>query len=150
MVAAANIPALIRQLYELVDQLERLFPGRHFTPDGHLVGSIGEVLAAYRYALELLPSSAEGHDAKASDGRLVQVKATQNQSGGVGLRSEPEHLVVLLVGRDGSHDEVYNGPGDRPWNHAGKMQKNGQRPISLKRLRALMESVESEKRLRRV
>lgn len=44
-----QIPQLIRKLYEIVAELETYFPDRHFTPDGHLVGSIGEVLAAYYY-----------------------------------------------------------------------------------------------------
>ncbi len=39
------MPALIRQLYRVVAQLEAEF-GRKFTPDGHLVGSIGEVIGA--------------------------------------------------------------------------------------------------------
>jgi len=37
---------LIRQIYAIVDELERLYPGRRFTPDGHLVGSIGEAYSA--------------------------------------------------------------------------------------------------------
>ena len=37
-----------------VAELEAEFPGRHFTLDGHLVGSIGEVMAAYYYGSESL------------------------------------------------------------------------------------------------
>ena len=39
-----KVPGLVGELYALVAQLEALFPGRRFTPDGHLVGSIGEEL----------------------------------------------------------------------------------------------------------
>jgi len=129
-----------------VGELEGLFPGRKFTPDGHLVGSIGEVLAAHLYDLELLPASAERHDAKAPDGRLVQIKATQAKS--VGLRSEPDHLIVLKLNQDGSTNEVYNGPGAPAWHQAGKMQKNGQRSIGLSRLRLIMQQVPACERLR--
>ena len=59
-----KVPGLVGELYALVAQLEALFPGRRFTPDGHLVGSIGEVIAAHRYGLDLLPHSAQGHDAR--------------------------------------------------------------------------------------
>ena len=93
------IPQLVRQLYEIVEKLEAHFPERHFTPDGHLVGSIGEVLAAYYYGLELLPASAEAHDARTGDGRLVQIKATQRTS--IGMRSEPKHLLVLRIHSNG-------------------------------------------------
>lgn len=51
------VPALIERLYQVVTELEGHFPGHQFTPDGHLDGSIGEVLGAYRYGLELLPCS---------------------------------------------------------------------------------------------
>lgn len=139
------IPDLVRRLYEIVGQLEAAFPGRKFTLDGHLVGSIGEVLAAHRYGLKLLPASAEGHDARARDGRLVQIKATQAKM--VGLRSRPQHLLVLRLNRDGTAEEVYNGPGAPAWRAAGKMQKNGQRPIGVAKLRALMAGVAERDRL---
>jgi hypothetical protein len=34
-----RLPELIGDLYRIVEELETMFPGRHFTPDGHLVGS---------------------------------------------------------------------------------------------------------------
>jgi hypothetical protein len=136
---------LVQRLYEIVQELEGHFPGRPFTPDGHLVGSIGEVLAAHRYDLDLLPCSTEGHDARARDGRQVQIKATQGSS--VAMRSCCDHLVVLRLLRDGSAEEVYNGPGDLAWNGAGSMQKNGQRPISLTKLRMLMSGLSASERL---
>lgn len=134
-----SIPSLVRRLYTVVGELETLFPGRKFTLDGHLVGSIGEVLAAHHYGLDLLPASAPVHDARASDGRMVQVKATQAKM--VALRAEPEHLLVLRLKPDGSFDEVYNGPGGLVWESAGRMQKNGQRPIGVAKLQRMMEDV---------
>lgn len=89
-----GIPDIVERLYEIVHELEQQFPGRRFTPDGHMVGSLGEVLAEYRYKLKLFRASTERHDAETQDGRRVQIKATQG-TGGVGLRSEPEHLIVL-------------------------------------------------------
>ena len=41
-----EVGELLASLYRIVERLEVLFPGRKFTPDGHLVGSIGEVIAA--------------------------------------------------------------------------------------------------------
>jgi hypothetical protein len=143
-----EIPGLIQELYRIVDRLETLFPDRRFTPDGHLVGSIGEVLVASAYGLNLLPSSYEGHDARSDDGRLVQIKATQVRS--VGLASEPDHLLVIQIHPDGSFAEIYNGPGSQAWSAAGKMQKNGQRPISLSRLTSLMENILQPERLNRL
>ena len=122
-----------------MNRLEGLFPGRPFTPDGHLVGSIGEVMAAHRYGLTLLSCSSECHDAIASDGIKVQIKATQGRS--VGLRHEPDHLIVLKLGKNGQLTEAYNGPGKLPWDMSGKLQKNGQRSISLASLGVLMQGI---------
>lgn len=76
-----KIPDLIRKVYSVVVELERLFPQRKFTPDGILIGSIGEVLAAYHYGLRLLPQNSANHDACTPDGGTqVQVKTTQRTS----------------------------------------------------------------------
>jgi hypothetical protein len=41
-----KVPGLRTRLYEITDELENMF-GRKFTPDGHLVGSLGEAMAVY-------------------------------------------------------------------------------------------------------
>ena len=141
-----KIPALLKRLYEIVAELEGLYPGRKFTPDGHLVGSLGEVIAAHDYGLELLEASAETHDAR-KDGKLIQIKATQGKS--VAFYGKPDHLLVLKLRKDGSTEEVYNGPGALAWNNTGKPQKNGQRSITLSKLHTLMASVPSTLRIPR-
>jgi len=145
--AIDQLPAVVQRLYALVSELEATFPGRPFTPDGHLVGSLGEVLASHYYDLELLPCSTECHDAKSRDGRLVQVKATQGRT--VALRAQPDHPLVILLKRDGTIEELYNGPGALAWQHCGKQQKNGQSPISVSKLRGLMRDIPAAQRLPR-
>lgn len=140
-----EIPKLVQDLYGVVARLEELFPNRPFTPDGHLVGSIGEVIAAHRYALTLLTCSAECHDAISACGKSAQIKATQGKA--IGLRQEPDYLTVLYLKKCGEFDEVYNGPGALPWSNAGKEQKNGQRQISVAKLKKLMVAVPLESRL---
>lgn len=138
----------IKTLYRVSQELEELFPGRHYTPDGHMIGSIGEALAACCYGLTLFDASAETHDAKAPDGRLVQIKATQIDR--VALSSEPNWLLVLQIHPDGTFSEVYNGPGELAWVHCWEKQKNGQRPISLAKLRSLQVKVPEADRLKRI
>ena len=140
-----QVPQLVSELYSIVRRLEDLFEGRRFTLDGHLVGSIGEVLAAYDYGLTLLPASTQGHDARASDGRKVQIKVTQGNR--VNLSEEPDHLIVLKLLKTGKHMEVYNGPGKPVWDARGKKQKNGQSPVSLNKLHELNGSVPAVNRL---
>ena len=140
------IQDLITQLRAIVAELEARYPGRRFTLDGHLVGSIGEVLAAEAYDLELHPSSYKTHDALAPDGRQVQIKLTQRKA--IGISSDPEHLLVHKLHPDGRHEEIYNGPGAPVWEYArSRIQKNGQAQISLSRLRTLMAQVAPELRL---
>jgi hypothetical protein len=141
-----KIPQLIIRLYEIVAELELLYPGRKFTPDGHLVGSIGEVIAAHDYDLILLEASAKTHDAQ-KGGKQIQIKATQGKS--VAMYGEPEHLIVLKILKDGKTEEIYNGPGKLPWENAGKLQKNGQKSISLSRLLALMKNVPEHQRVKK-
>lgn len=144
----SQVPILVKEIYKIVQRLEDAFPGRHFTPDGHLVGSIGEVLAAHFYDLKLLPSSSQGHDAEAPDGRKVQVKISQTDR--VALRSEPDFLIVLALDKAGETKEIYNGPGGEPWSSAGRMQNNGQRSVSFKKLQTLMKDVPSEEKIPRI
>ena len=138
----------IKQLYKITNELEQTYPGRKFTVDGHLVGSIGEVIVAEHYGLSLLPNSTKTHDAVSKEGKQVQIKATQVK--GIAISSEPDYLIVIRLLSDGSWEEIYNGPGKAAWDNAGKMQKNGQRPISLSKLRNLMGSVDVNDKIARI
>jgi len=137
---------LIADQYRIVGELEDMFPGRSLTPDGHLVGSLGECLAAYYYGLDLLTASSPGIDAAARD-RYVEIKATQGRR--VALRSGPEHLLVLQLDRRGGFSEVYNGPGENVWSALKDQPRpsNGQYQVSLPRLMKLMEDVPLAARL---
>lgn len=138
----------IKELYRITQELEKVYPGRRFTPDGHLVGSIGEVIVAENYGLTLLPNSTKTHDAVSKDGKNIQIKATQKSS--ISISSEPEYLIAIKILSDGSWVEIYNGPGRLAWDNAGKMQKNGQRPISISRLTQLNKSVSNTDVIARV
>ena len=138
----------IKELYRITNELEKEYPGRKFTVDGHLVGSIGEVIVAEHYGLTLLPNSTKTHDALTDDKKYVQIKATQVKS--ISISSEPDYVIVIKLFSDGSWEEVYNGPGNLVWDAAGKMQKNGQRPISLNKLKVLMNSVNERDKIKRI
>jgi hypothetical protein len=145
-----EVPRLITQLYEVTDELEERF-GRKFTPDGHLMGSLGEAMAVYIYDLVLADPSLETHDAKTKDGRThVQIKFTAGKSG-YGIYSRPQHLIALqLVGRR-EVVEVFNGPGEIAWKCASaKPSKNSQHSMAMGRLRALNAEVADHQRIPRM
>ena len=135
-------------LNNAMDGLEAMFPGRKFTLDGHLVGSIGEVIAAYMFALELMPASNLGYDAVGPDGRQVEIKLTQGTR--VALRHAPQHLIVLHRPKGERIRVVYNGPGQAVWDRCGKVQKNGQRPITIVRLQGLDARVSGPDRMKQL
>lgn len=143
-----RFPSLLRSIYDSVDALEAMFPGRHFTPDGHMVGTLGEALAAHHYGIQLSKSSSHCHDG-VCESRQVQVKATQGSR--IAISSEPEHLLVLRLNRDGSFVEEYNGPGVLVWRLVAHKPrpKNGQYQLSLAALRQLMKNVGPHERLQR-
>jgi hypothetical protein len=144
-----RFPTLIKELYRIVGDLEEMFPGRPFTPDGHMVGSLAECFAEYYYGLSLYACSYPGHDAH-KEGCKVEIKATQGNS--VSLRSGPEKLLVFRLFRDGSFEEIYNGPGVPVWAlvESKPRPSNGQYRVSLSQLRKLMQSVSPAERLRQV
>lgn len=129
-----KLPEPVAAIYKAVAELERAYPDRKFTPDGHLVGSIGEVVAAEALNLKLHPPSYPGHDAFDAKGN-VQIKMTGGKS--VSLYATCTRLVVLRVVNPEEAEIVYDGPGEPAWMAAGKIQKNGQRTIRLSALKKL-------------
>jgi len=129
-----KLPPAVAAIYRAVDELEARYPTRKFTPDGHLVGSIGEVVAAEALGLTLYPMSQPGHDAYDANGD-VQIKMTAGKS--VAMYAESTRLVVLRVVSPVEAEIVYDGDGAPAWACAGKVAKNGQRVVSLNKLRAL-------------
>ena len=140
---------LVKQLYATVSDLEAMFPGRHFTPDGHMVGSLGECLVADAYKLDVKAASNKGHDAITECGLEVEIKATQSNS--VAFRSQPQHTIIIKIMPDGTFEEVYNGPGVLVWDQfkGKRMPRNGQFQISLNKLRQLNQRVAQEDRVPR-
>ena len=150
MIDNEKFRTLVKQLYATVSDLEAMFPGRHFTPDGHMVGSLGECLVADAYKLDLKTASNKGYDAITECGLGVEIKATQSNS--VAFRSQPQHTIIIKIKPDGTFEEIYNEPGGRVWEqfNGKRMPRNGQFQISLNKLRQLNQSVAQADRVPRV
>ena len=139
----------VKCIYRAVKELESMFPGRPFTPDGHMVGSLGECLVADAYQLELMPPSNEGYDALTKEGKKVEIKATQGKS--VAFRSCPEHTIIIKINKDGTFEEYFNGPGEIIWKQfeGKKKPSNGQFQISLNCVSVLSSTVPEASRVPR-
>lgn len=134
----------VQNMISIVRELEADFPGRPFTLDGILVGSIGEAMAAYYYGIELYAANTKTHDGEI-DGRKVQIKTTGQDR--VAIKYEPDYLIVLYIRKDGEIFEVYNGPGDAPWNSASKPDRNNNRYMTVPKLMELDRIVVENQRI---
>lgn len=137
----------VQKMIEIVAELEAEFPGRHFTLDGHLVGSIGEVMAAYYYGIDLFKASTERHDGIVND-RKVQIKITQQDN--VVIHAEPDYLIVLYLTKKGDVYEVYNGPGKLAWKSASKLDSHNNRHMRVNKLLELNDQVSIEDHIKQI
>jgi len=100
----------LRLIFRGIEKLRKLSGGRReFTIDGRLVGDIGEFVASEEYDLTLDETSKPGYDGKTEDGRSVQVKATFQKH--LTYRKKCDYYLGLKLNPDGTHEEIYNGPG---------------------------------------
>ena len=139
-----DLAELMRRLADLVNQFEALAPGRAFTPDGHMVGSIGELIASTEHDLVLTTASTKGVDAtrQLPDGttRTVEIKTTTRKS--FAFRHwdavSDDVIAIILNIREGTWETVYNGPAAPIWAALRPtMPSNGQRVLSAAQLRTL-------------
>jgi len=142
-----EVPILIGDLLKTTQRLNDLFNGRPFTPDGHLVGSIGEVVAEYIYGIRLEACSTPQVDAHTPDGRSVQIKLTGENGTSFGFRwstkfagEAPELLIALKLTKNG-FEEIYNGPFPVNLLNGRKDSTNGQLKITVSKLRQMNPSL---------
>ena len=130
-----KLPTAVVGIYRLVEELQQKYPGRPFTPDGHLVGSIGEVVAQESFGLKLYPPSNKGHDANCKDRGDVEIKITAGKA--VAFRGDCNHLIVLKIISPEEAEIIYDGLGAPALLLAGKQESNGQRRVSISKFRKL-------------
>ena len=134
-----NVIAGVRQIFDECRRLTEL-TGRPFSPDGHLVGSLGEVFAAETLNLQLMAPSNRGFDAIDENGHKVEIKATTRSSVALAATgTEATRLVVVQFDGNGEGGIVYDGAAIAAWDAAGPPQANGQRRISVAILKKLAE-----------
>lgn len=110
MTKQAAIKHSLGLIFKGIQTLQTTFEHRRrFTIDGRLVGDIGEMLAELHYELRLDEKSMPIHDATTYDGRRVQVKATFKDS--LSISKVPNFYLGLKLHKDGTFEEIFNGPG---------------------------------------
>jgi hypothetical protein len=103
-----------------------------------LVGDIGEILVAASYEIDLFEVMRRHHDGRTTDGRLVQIKTTMKESLTFPAHNIPEYYLGIKVSKDGSFEEVFNGPRRIAWE-AVKERKSPRANLHSISIRALMK-----------
>jgi hypothetical protein len=144
-----TIPEAIKQLLQITKQLHNEYPKRRFTLDGRLVGDLGEVLAEVEYAIELYDGLQKHHDAKASGGRQVQIKATMKDSLTFPVDHVPDYYLGIKIEHDGTLTEIFNGPGSVASEAVKNRQptKTNLHSVHINTLKRLNEEVHSRDKI---
>lgn len=138
-----KIEEALKGLFSAVSMLQEAYPGKPFTPDGRLVGDIGEVVASLAYGLTLNNGLTKHHDAVTDDGRKVQIKTTFGTSLTFPVHHVPDYYLGIRMNRDGTFEEIYNGPGhliqaELSGRKATKTGLHGGLMVMLKRINQLV------------
>jgi hypothetical protein len=134
-------------IFQGIERLKDAFPNRKFTIDGRLVGDIGEVIAELEYDVTLDTVQRPHYDARTSDGRSVQIKATFKDS--LTFVTEPDYYLGFKLYADGKYEEVFNGPGSVLYARFQGLKDIGTKLKSfpIRQMRRLSELVEQDKRI---
>jgi hypothetical protein len=145
-----QVPRLIAQLYQTTDELNSLFP-RPFTPDGHLVGSIGEVVAAYLYGVDLARCSTPGFDGRMKDGRTVEIKLTARNRVSISRSDKyADLLIVLQLNSKVGFKEIYAGKFPVKFVDSKKETSRGYHLCSTKELETELKKLDVLNRVKQV
>lgn len=146
-----SIPSAVTELLKIVGALQQAYPKKPFTLDGRLVGDIGEMLAESVYDREVFERLQRHHDAKCSQGRFVQIKATMKASLTFPCDHVPDFYLGIKINADGTFDEIFNGPGSVAALAIAKRQvsKTNLHSVTLTALKRLNALVQPEDRIPR-
>ena len=138
----------VQAVYQAVESLTKRY-GRKFTPDGVLVGTLGEVLAEEKYDLDLLPPKTKDFDAKDCRGREVQIRCNQRSTTPIRKGATKGMFLALKLLSDGNIEEIVNGPSSmaHQLTEGRKADAYGFVGLGHNKLRKLIESVPESKRV---
>lgn len=132
----------IKNLYFSVEKLNKAFPDKPFTPDGRMVGDIGEAIASIKFGVILdkkLRKDWDGYREDSGKRREVQIKTTQKDE--TYLKKPPHEgdLLVFQIFKNGDWECHYDGKISPVWESLNdkKPDSAGAKFIKLKNLRKL-------------
>ena len=142
-----EIAKALESIFSGISHLKDSFPSRQFTIDGRLVGDIGEVIAAMVYDIELDEVSQPDYDGTISTGGRVQIKATFQDA--LTFKTIPEYYLGIKIHKNGSFEEIYNGPGQPIYDHYSHRAGIGEKLLRFpnEQLKELSENIAVDQRV---
>lgn len=138
----------IREMFNAKNALNRAFPKKPFTPDGRMVGDIGEAIAEIYYQTTIDSKIRSNWDGVCENNscnyRDVQIKTTQKDETYLKKPPHEGHLIVFKINPDGKWKCYYNGLISDVWNKMGGSGK--ERFIKLDKLSEIKERSRISKR----
>src|SRR4030042_3679091 len=133
----------IAEVYNIANELGKAFDIDRCTPDGHLLGAIGQIAAKIAFKLEF-GSPKAGHNCTwSADSKKVNVQVGCSGRGSIPLRKEPEHLIALEIGETGRIRLLFNGPGHYVWSRI-EHQRSSQKSVSCNTLLQAQQEVDAK------
>ena len=105
------------------------------------------MIAALEYDVTLYEVQTPVHDGETSEGRKVQIKATFKDK--LSFTVVPEFYLGLQLFEDGTHKEIFNGPGsvmEKQFSHRSGFGKK-QLSLPLTRLQELSDGIPNDQRV---
>lgn len=136
----------IAAIYDIANDLGSAFNITNCTPDGHLLGAIGQIAAKIAFKLNI-GSKVEGHNCTWSDGKSVlPVQVGCTGRGSIAIRKKPMYLIALEITETGKISLLYNGPGKHVWEKI-EHQKQNQKYASKNQLKDAQMEVDSKSQI---
>lgn len=136
----------IASIYEVANELGREFEISKCTPDGHLLGAIGQIAAKMAFGLNFGSGMKEHNCTWSKKNQLINVQVRSTGRGSVALRKEPEYLIAFEISESGKIYLLYNGPGNFVWEIV-KKQKQPQKYASKNQLSIAQSEVNPKEQI---
>ena len=130
----------IASIYQIANELGREFDISKCTPDGHLLGAVGQIAAKIAFGLRFGSVEKEHNCTWSDESRTINIQVRCTGRGSVAIRKEPEYLIALEISENGKICLLYNGPGKYVWGRI-KQQKQAQKNASRNQLKDAQSEV---------
>ena len=130
----------IASIYEIANELGREFNISKCTPDGHLLGAIGQIAAKIAFGLQFGSNEKEHNCTWSDKGKILNIQVRSTGRGSVAIRKEPEYLIAIEITETGRLYLLYNGPGKFVWEMV-RHQKQPQKYASKNQLLEAQQDV---------